>query len=103
MNEEWKKGLTAIGGLIAIVQEIRPLLMSSTLRKLPNKLESMPLVSKICGTCLSMPNALRKARVRETRWSDVEDSVWVCEAEEEAFDAISVSYTNTTLLYFQTV
>lgn len=50
-----------------------------------------------------MPNALRKARVRETRWSEIEDSAWVCEAEEEAFDAISASYTNTTLLFLQAV
>jgi len=63
----------------------------------------MPLVSKICGRGLSMPNALRKARVRETRWSEIEDSAWVCEAEEEAFDAISASYTNTTLLFLQAV
>jgi len=39
MNEEGKKGVTAIGSLIAMVQEIRPFLMSLTLRKLRNKLE----------------------------------------------------------------
>jgi len=35
--------------------------------------------------------------------SGIEDSVWVSEAEEEAFDAIRDSYTNTSLPFFEVV